>query len=86
LITSKFSFVAGSASRPARAGSMPSRRPGGICGVIEMRTPWPSPSASRRLPYQDGTKSIVSSGARSSRIRLTYGSKYQGSTNFAPRL
>ena len=85
LITSKFSAWAGSPSRPARAGSIPSSSPGGTCGVIEMRTPWPSPSCSNRRPYHGGTKSSVSSGARSRRIRLTNGSKYHGSTNLAPR-
>ena len=32
------------------------------------------------------TNSSVSGSASSARIRLTYGSKYQGSTNRAPRL
>ena len=54
LITSKFSASAGSASRPARAGSMPASSPGGTCGVIEMRTPCPSPRSRSRRPYQDG--------------------------------
>ena len=71
LITSKFSASAGSASRPASAGSIPARSPGGTCGVIEMRTPCPSPRSSSRLPYQSGTKSSVSSAARSSRVRFT---------------
>ena len=85
LITWKFSRIAGSASLPATAGSIPASSPGGTCGVIEMRTPWPSPSASSRSPYQLGTKSSVAGSACSSRMRLTYGSKYQGSTKRAPR-
>ena len=54
LITSKFSLIAGSWSRPARAGSMPSSSPGGMCGVIEMREPCARRARAAAAPYHGG--------------------------------
>ena len=76
----------GSWSRPARSGSRSSSSPVVVGPASEMRAARSSPIASIRYENHDGTNSSVSSAANAIRARLTYGSKYWTSTNFAPRL
>ena len=78
------SFVAGSWSRPARAGSRSFNSPGVAGPAMPMRAQRCRPSSSIRSPYHEGTKSSVSSSAWRIRARLTCMSKYSGSTKRAP--
>ena len=85
LTTLPASLSEGKRSRPTRAGSRSSIRPGAVGPDSPTRAAPISPSASRRLPCQSGMKSRSSSRACSTRVRLTHGSKYCTSTNLAPR-
>ena len=75
------------AAGPCRRATRRGRRAGSARSARRARRARPSPPAcaSMRSPYHCGTYSSVSGSAFSTRARFRCGSKYQTSTNCAPR-
>src|SRR5205085_7805604 len=78
------SLTRGNMSRPRSSGSTSSMILGATGPVSVIVAAWISPRCRIRSPYHGGTYSRLSGEAYSARSRLTWTSKAETSTNFAP--